>query len=181
MPLRRAFRQLTGPFAIAGLVAFAACRASDAGPDAAAAAPAPAPVAAASGDAREVACEGGLAVGVVGIRRETADSIRVDFSLANRAKAGAPAASSNDVEAAVKALEEASVLTADGRRRMFALKSSSGQRLGTPAEAPPPGAPRTFWAVFPAAAGPVSLLLPGCAPLTGLAVAPAVGPGRPEP
>ena len=44
--------------------------------------------------------------------------------------------------------------------------------------APAPGNPATFWAVFPAADGPVSLLLPGFAPLSGLAVAslPAVEP-----
>ena len=79
----------------------------------------------------------------------------------------------------MEALEGLSLLSADGRRRVFAAprQHRSAGRLRRPA--PAPGRPETFWVVFPAAEGPVSLLLPGFAPLSGLAVAPL--PGRPEP
>ena len=75
-----------------------------------------------------------LGVRVVAVRRETADSIRVELTLANLAPAGAwtpgsPAAAS--VQAAVEALEGLSLLSADGRRRMFALRGSTGQRVGS--------------------------------------------------
>jgi hypothetical protein len=123
-----------------------------------------------------------LGVHVVAVRRESADSVRVELTLANLAPAGAwapgsPAAAS--VQAVVEALEGLSMLSADGRRRLFALRGSTGQRVGSAISAPAPGRPVTFWVVFPAAEGPVSLLLPGFAPLSGLAIAPL--PGRPEP
>ena len=106
----------------------------------------------------------------------------MELTLANLAPAGAwtpgsPAAAS--VQAAVEALEGLSLLSADGRRRLFALRGSTGQRVGSAVPAPAPGRPETFWVVFPAAEGPVSLLLPGFAPLSGLAVAPL--PNRSEP
>ena len=76
------------------------------------------------------------------------------------------------------ALEGLSLLSADGRRRLFALRGSSGQRVGPAAVPPVPGKPATFWALFPAADGPVSLLLPGFAPLRAGRRA---TPSRPEP
>jgi hypothetical protein len=106
----------------------------------------------------------------------------VELTLANLAPAGdwrpgSPAAAS--VRAAVEALEGLSLLSADGRRRMFPLHGGTGQRVGPSVPAPVPGNPQTFWTVFPAADGPVSLLLPGFTPLSGLVV--AALPGRPEP
>ena len=100
-----------------------------------------------------------------------------NLAAANEWRPGSPAAAS--VKAAVEGLEEASLLSADGRRRVFPLRGGSGQRVGAVAAAPVPGKPQTFWAVFPAPDGPVSLLLPGFAPLSGLVVAPS--PSRPEP
>ena len=185
---------LKGPFAFAGLVVLAACgRPADAVPAAPASSQAPAVPAAAPDRRRrrpgasrpvtEATCATApLGVRVVAVRRESADSIRVELTLANLAPAGAwtpgsPAAAS--VQAAVEALEGLSLLSADGRRRLFALRGSTGQRVGSAVSAPAPGRPETFWVVFPAAEGPVSLLLPGFAPLSGLAVAPL--PGRSEP
>ena len=199
--MRRARGQLMGPFAFAGLVLLAGCdRRADAVPAAphpSASAPArsssaaTAVVAAAmvqppAGPSRpvtEATCATApLRVRVVAVRRESVDSIRVELAVANLAPAsewrpGSPAAVS--VKAAVEGLEEASLLSADGRRRVFPLRGGSGQRVGAVAAAPVPGKPQTFWAVFPAPDGPVSLLLPGFAPLSGLVVAPS--PGRPEP
>ena len=199
--MRRARGQLTGSFAVAGLVLLAGCgRPADAVPAAplpAASAPARPPSAATAavaaavvqppaGPSRpvtEATCATApLGVRVVAVRRESVDSIRVELAVANLAPAsewrpGSPAAVS--VKAAVEGLEEASLLSADGRRRVFPLRGGSGQRVGAVAAAPVPGKPQTFWAVFPAPDGSVSLLLPGFAPLSGLVVAPS--PGRPEP
>jgi hypothetical protein len=111
---------------------------------------------------------------VVSVRQETPDTIRVELALTNLASTdAAPPGSSaaSSVEAAVKALDGASVLAADGRRRMFPLRGPDGGRVGPPADAPPPGGERTFWALFSGRQGPVSVVLPGFSPLTGLAVA----------
>ena len=198
--MRTAGEQLKGPFAfaaVAGLVVLAACGgpadAVPAVPASAQAAPAPPPPPTSSGapaaprspsgSVTEATCTTApLGVRVVAVRRESADSIRVELALANLVPAdawrpGSPAAVS--VKAATEALEGLSVLSADGRRRMFPLRGSGGQRVGSAVTAPVPGRPETFWALFPAVEGPLSLLLPGFAPLTGLAV--AAIPGRPEP
>jgi hypothetical protein len=194
--MRRARRQLKGPFAIIGVAVLAACtrpadavpaRSAPTSPEAVAAAPASgsatAPVPAASQAVTEATCATApLGVRVVGIRRESGDSIRVELALANLATAEAwhtGSAAQASVRAAVEALDGVSVLSADRRRRTFALRGSSGQRVGTPLEAPAPGRPETFWTLFPASEGPVSLLLPGFSPLSGLSVAPR--PGQPEP
>jgi hypothetical protein len=134
--------------------------------------------------ARDAACTSApLTVRVDDIRREGADSLRLALTLSRPATAatGVEAASTADVEAAARALEGLSLVTADGRRRLFALRSSSGERVGPPVQAPPPGGSQAFWALFPAAEGALTVLLPGCAPITGLAVTPAIRPGRPEP
>jgi hypothetical protein len=194
--MRRAGGHLTEPFAFAGLLALAACsRPADAVPAAPAAAAAPsvapaasdpavsAPHRAGSGLATEATCTTApLGVRVVAVRRESADSIRVELALANLAPAagwrpGSPAAAS--VRAAAEALEGLSVLSADGRRRLFPLRGSTGHRVGSAVSPPVPGKPETFWTLFPAADGPVTILLPGFAPLSALPVAPL--PGRPEP
>jgi hypothetical protein len=180
----RARGQLTRPFACASLIVLAACsRPADAVPAAAAPPAAPAASGTPAAAPSEATCSTApLRVGVVAIRRESADSVRVELRLANLAPArdwtpGSPAAAS--IRAAIGALDGLSLLSADGRRRMFALRGSTGQRVGSAIATPAPGRPETFWVLFPAADGPVSLLLPGFAPLTGLAVAPA--PGPPEP
>jgi hypothetical protein len=185
----RARGQLTRPFACAGLIVLAACsRPADAVPAAApAAAPAasPAPSGTPAAAAAEATCSTApLRVGVVAVRRERAGSVRVELRLANLAPArdwrpGSPVAAS--VRAAIEALDGLSLLSADGRRRMFALRGSTGQRVGSAIATPAPGRSETFWVLFPATDGPVSLLLPGFAPLTGLAVAPAPATGPPEP
>jgi hypothetical protein len=207
--MRRARRQLKGPLAIVGVVVLAACsRPADAVP-ATSASTSPAAVAPASADGSAVPASGSAAPGgaaaapvsatagavteatcttaplgvrVVGIRRESGDSIRVELALANLATAeswhpGSPAQVS--VQAAVQALDRVSLLSADRRRRTFALRGSTGQRVGTPIAAPAPGRSETFWTLFPASEGPVSVLLPGFSPLSGLAVAPRPGPSEP--
>ena len=208
--MRRARRQLKGPVAItgaiAGVILLAACSRGAGGADAAAvpgpppsssalqaAGPLPAsglpPASApphASGPVTEAtSANAPLRVQVVSVRRESPDSIRVELTLANLAPAdawtpGSPATVA--VRAAVGALDAASVLSADGRRRMFALRGSTGERVGTPAAVPAPGRPETFWALFPAAEAEVTIILPGFAPLAGLPVAPRAGrPGQSEP
>ncbi len=147
------------------------------------AASAPPGVSAGAGAISEATCATApLGVRVVAVRRATEDSVRVELALANRASADAwapdsPAAAA--VRAAVEALDTASVLSADGRRRMFALRGSTGERVGSPLVVPAPGRTESFWMLFPAADGPVTVLLPGFSPLTGLTVAPPAG--RPEP
>jgi hypothetical protein len=178
---RRARRHLKGPrvTVLALLAGVAACgRAGDApSPAAPAASPEPPP----ARSAPHAACTAApLTVHVDTIRRQGADSLRVELTLARLATG--QGAGPDGVEAALRrALDDMSLVTADGRRRLFPLRSSSGDRVGPPVEAPPPGGSRAFWALFPAAEGPLTVLLPGCAPLTGLAVAPGLGPGRPEP
>jgi hypothetical protein len=180
----RAGRQLKGPLALAAVVAIGSCsRGGGAPEDPAGPAPAAAPPVRTAGTP-ETTCSDAIRVRVAAIRRETADSIRVELAVTNRASAQAWVPGSAEVgaaEAAVRALEGLSLLSGDGRRRLFALRSSSGERVGTPAQTPPPGDSRVIWALFPAADGPLSLILPGCAPVAGLTVAPAVGPARPEP
>jgi hypothetical protein len=191
--MERARGQLKGPLAFALLVVLAACgRPADAVPAAPprapasgpvpAPAPGPAAVAAVTPVPEATSATAPLRVRVAGVRQETTDSIRVELTLANLAPAadwtpGSRAAAS--VQAAVEALEGLSMVSADGRRRMFPLRDSTGQRVGSAVSAPAPGAPETFWAMFPGAEGPVSVFLPGFEPLSGLAVAPL--PARPEP
>jgi pyruvate dehydrogenase E2 component (dihydrolipoamide acetyltransferase) len=201
--MRRARGQMKGPFAfpvLPLLVALAACGGqADAVPaapapaqapapasapaPATAASPAPGPAGAAIAPVDEATCATApLRVRVVGVRQETADSIRVELTLANLAPPagwtpGSPAAAS--VRAAVAALEGLSMVSADGRRRMFTLRDSTGQRVGAAVPAPVPGAPATFWVMFPAAEGPVSLFLPGFEPLSGLAVVPLAARSEP--
>jgi hypothetical protein len=144
---------------------------------------APPPGGAAPGRVTEATCATApLGVRVVSVRRETPDSIRVELALANLAAADAFGPGSGlaaAAQAAVDALDRASVLSADGRRRMFALRGGSGARVGSPVTLPGPGRTATFWTLFPAAEGEVTVLLPGFTPLAGLTVVP--GPGQPEP
>jgi hypothetical protein len=178
--MRRARRQLKGPLAIAGAILLAGCSSAPEAVPASPAFPATTPVAGRVTEATSVTAP--LGVRVVSVRRETADSIRLELSLANLAAADTwtpESAVATAVQTAVQALDDASVLSADGRRRMFALRGGSGKRVGSPATAPAPGHPETFWTLFPAAEGEVSVLLPGFTPLAGLTVTP--GPGQPEP
>ncbi|MEO5823927.1 MAG: hypothetical protein ABIT71_25760, partial [Vicinamibacteraceae bacterium] len=152
--MRRARGQLKGPAAIATIAALVALAACGGSADAVPAEAPPAPgvpgtaavgaatpgtattgtaTSAAPGSITEATCTTApLGVRVVAVRRESADSIRVELTLANLAPAGAwtpgsPAATA--IQGAVEALEGASVLSADGRRRMFALRDSLGQRV----------------------------------------------------
>ena len=125
-----------------------------------------------------------LKLGVTGVHRIAGDVVRVELRLVNAAALGAaapgtPAALA--LTAAVKALDGLSVLSGDGRRRVFALRTPDGERVGAAAELPPPGESRRFWAAFPLAAGPIRLAVPGFPVLAGLDVAPAPAPAAPEP
>jgi hypothetical protein len=125
-----------------------------------------------------------LKLGVTGVHRIAGDVVRVELRLVNAAAPGAaapgtPAALA--LTAAVKALDGLSVLSGDGRRRVFALRTPDGERVGAAAELPPPGESRRFWAAFPLAAGPIRLAVPGFPVLAGLDVAPAPAPAAPEP
>jgi hypothetical protein len=118
---------------------------------------------------------------VVSLRQDSPDSVRVEVALSNLLAPGPAAeAEAAAIAAAVQALDGWSVLGDGGRRRAFPLRAEGGGRVGAPAEVPPPGATRTFWAAFPRVDGPISLLLPGCPPMSGLVVPPVHGV-RPEP
>jgi hypothetical protein len=118
---------------------------------------------------------------VLSLRQDSPDSVRIEIALSNLLAPGTAAdAEAAAVTAAVRALEGWSVLAAGGRRRAFPLRREGGGRVGVPAEVPPPGATRTFWAAFPVVDGPISLLLPGFPPMPGLVVPPVHGV-RPEP
>ena len=142
------------------------------------------PASGARAPAGELACATApLRLRVVAVRQETPDSIRVELAVTNAASPegwtpASPVAAS--VQAAVEALEGLSVLTAEGRRRVFPLRAEAGPRVGPRAEAPPPGETRRFWALFPVRQGPIGLLIPGFPPLAGLAVTPGARPA-PEP
>lgn len=173
---------LTATAAVACLAAtLTACDRAETAP--AAARPA-SPASGARAPAGEVVCATApLRLRVVGVSQETPDSIRVELALTNAASReewtpGSPAAAS--VEAAVEALEGLSVLTAEGRRRVFPLRAEAGPRVGPRAEVPPPGETRRFWALFPVRQGPIGLLVPGFPAISGLAVTPAARPA-PEP
>jgi hypothetical protein len=118
---------------------------------------------------------------IVSVRQETPDSIRVELALTSVAgpEAAAGASATSSIEAAVKALEGASLLAAGGRRRMFPLRGSDGARVGPRPDPPPAGGERTFWALFAGRGGPVDVILPGFAPLTGVPVTPASDPAAP--
>ena len=125
-----------------------------------------------------------LKLGVTGVHRIAGDVVRVELRLVNAAAPGAVAPGTQAalaLTAAVKGLDGLSVLSGDGRRRVFALRTPDGQRVGAAAELPPPGESRGFWAAFPLAAGPIRLAVPGFPVLAGLDVAAASAPPAPEP
>jgi len=147
---------------------------------------APAPqVSAASGMLAEASSASlPLKLGVTGVHRIAGDVVRVELRLVNAAAPGAVAPGAQAalaLTAAVKGLDGLSVLSGDGRRRVFALRTPDGQRVGAAAELPPPGESRGFWAAFPLAAGPIRLAVPGFPVLAGLDVAAPPAPPAPEP
>jgi hypothetical protein len=125
-----------------------------------------------------------LKLRVTAVRRVAGDVVRIELSLVNAAPPGAPTPgppASLALAAAMKALDGLSVLSGDGRRRVFALRTPDGERVGEAPQVPPPGESRGFWAAFPLAAGPIRLVAPGFPVLTGLEVAAAPAPTTPEP
>jgi hypothetical protein len=125
-----------------------------------------------------------LRLRVTGVHRIAGDVVRIELRLVNAAGPGAPAAPGSTaaaaLAAAVKALDGLSVLSADGRRRVFALRTPEGGAVGEAPELPPPGESRAFWVAFPLPAGPIRLAAPGFPLLTDLEVAAVAGPA-PEP
>jgi hypothetical protein len=124
--------------------------------------------------AEAVATSAPLRVQVVGARRLSADSLRLDLVLARPAAAGVQdEAAQAAVEGAVAALADASLVSAGGHRRVFSLRDATGRPVGGPLEAPEPGGRRTTWLVFtghPGDSGPVTLVLPGFPPLAVIPV-----------
>jgi hypothetical protein len=206
--MQRAGQRLTGSAAIAALALLAGCgRTADAVPASAgsratATAPtgpsAPAAPVSATGPAAAAVCPSApFATRVAAVRRESADSIRVELAISNGAPtAGGPqpaaaegqpdalagpqrGAAADSGQAVAQAFDGVSVLSTDGRRRMFPLRDTEGEPVGPPITVPAPGRTETFWRLFPAAEGQVDVLVPGCAPFAGLRV--AAGTGQPEP
>jgi hypothetical protein len=117
-----------------------------------------------------------LRIEVVGARRLSTDAVRIELVVARPAGDGVQDQGvETAIEAAVGALADASLLSADGHRRVFSLRDAAGRPVGGPLEVPEPGGRRTTWMVFtgqPGDSGPVTLLLPGFPPLRSLPVAP---------
>jgi hypothetical protein len=165
------------------LLTLAACGGSAAPPPAAATSPAAAPAAAAKPAVLAEAASPSLPLRlrVTGVHRIAGDVVRIELLLVNAATPDGAATGSPDglgLATAVKALDGLSVLSADGRRRVFALRTPDGERVGSAPELPPPGESRGFWAAFPLPPGPIRLAVPGFPVLAGLdVVAPAVPAG----
>jgi hypothetical protein len=128
-----------------------------------------------------------VTVQVVGAKRPTPDTLRVDLLLVSRstapgaldlgglARSPAPPAASSDGNVATSAaahgatsvlgLSELCLLTTDGSRRLFALRDAEDKPVGGGDFAPlAPGERRAVWALFPAppaADTRVTLLLGG--------------------
>ena len=170
------------------ILTLAACGGSAAPPPPPAAAGAAAGPAPASGApavlAETVSPSLPLKLRVTGVRRIAGDVVRIELLLVHAARPeaavpGSPAA--GGLADAVKALDGLSVLSADGRRRVFALRTPDGERVGPVPELPPPGESRGFWAAFPLPPGPIRLAAPGFPVLAGLDVAAPAAPAAPEP
>ena len=171
-------RRLTG---LGLLVTLAACGGS-AAPPAANASPAERAAPAVLAEAASPSLP--LRLRVTGVRRIAGDVVRIELLLVNAAAPDAAAPGSPTalgLAAAVRALDGLSVLSADGRRRVFALRTPDGERVGVVPELPPPGQSRGFWAAFPLPAGPIRLAAPGFPVLAGLEVAAAAATSQPEP
>jgi hypothetical protein len=115
-----------------------------------------------------------LRVQVVAVRPLSPDSLRLDLVLTRPAGGGVQdQAVQAAVESAVTALADASLVSADGHRRVFSLRDATGRPVGSPLEVPPPGGRRTTWMVFtghPGDAGPLTLVIPGFPPLRSIPV-----------
>jgi hypothetical protein len=125
-----------------------------------------------------------LKLRVTGVRRIAGDVVRIELRLVNAATPGAAGPGTPTalaLAAAVKALDGLSALSPDGRRRVFALRTPDGERVGAAPELPPPGESRGFWAAFPLAAGPIRLAAPGFPILAGPQVLAPAAPREPEP
>jgi hypothetical protein len=115
-----------------------------------------------------------LRLQIVGVRPLSPDSLRLDLVLTRPAGAGVQdQAAQAAVETAVVGLADASLVSADGHRRVFSLRDATGRAVGGPLEVPEPGGRRTTWMVFAGHAGdagPVTLVVPGFPPLRSIPV-----------
>jgi hypothetical protein len=152
-------------FLIAGLAA--ACGAPAPGPTLENVGRAEAAVSAALGEARSATLP--LRVRVLGARQVASSTLQVDLEIVRGAE-GEPPADPQALATAVTALTGMSVLTGDGRRRLFPLQ---GERPALPPTLPAPGASQRFRLHFASDTpleGPVTVLLPGMAPIAGVPV-----------
>jgi hypothetical protein len=120
---------------------------------------------------------GWLGVQVLDARRVGPDTLRLDLSVEHRAAAGGPERPTAEVQRAMATLADLSLLSADGRRRVFPLRDVAGQVVWSHPEAPAPGQRRQLWVLFPApaAAAPgekprITLVVPGLPPMRGIPV-----------
>jgi hypothetical protein len=121
---------------------------------------------------------GWLGVQVLDARRVGADTLRIDLAVENRAAAaGGPAQPTAEVQRAMATLADVSLLSADGRRRVFPLRDGAGQVVWSRPDAPAPGQRRQLWVLFPAPAATapgekprITLVVPGMPPMRGIPV-----------
>jgi hypothetical protein len=112
------------------------------------------------------------------VRRVASDSLRVELAIVNRLSAAAGPSELAAAREAIDGVAGMSLLSADGRRRVFALHDPSGRMSWSGLEPPAPGQRRQLWVLFPAfsngaAAGKpprVTLVVPGWPALKDLPV-----------
>jgi hypothetical protein len=117
-----------------------------------------------------------LKVQVVAARRVSPDTVRLDLVLLNQSRAANAGPEAEGGRAAmaglVAGLADASIVSKDGRRRVFSLQAAD-RPVGVLPQVPDPGGRGTAWMVFvgqPGDAGPITLVLPGFPPMAGIPV-----------
>jgi hypothetical protein len=114
-----------------------------------------------------------LRVQVVDVARVGQDSMRVELAVMNLVPAGTAGSEVEAVRESVAALAGLSVVTADGRRRVFPLRDQAGAVVWSGLEAPGPGEQRRFWVHFPVPTGRnpmVTVVVPGLPPMKDVPV-----------
>jgi hypothetical protein len=111
---------------------------------------------------------------VLEVRRVAETTVRVELALIDQSPAGAdPAAPRATVEQVVAGFANASIVSADGRRRLFPLRDAAGEPVGPTIGVPEPGGRRSgrmVFAGYPREAGALTLLVPGFPPIRNLRV-----------
>jgi hypothetical protein len=114
-----------------------------------------------------------LRVQVLDARRVAAATLRLEMAVLNQAIVPVQPVELEVVRGTLAAFSGVSLVSADGRRRVFPLHDSAGKIAWSGVEVPAPGQRRSFWVLFPAPvpdSDRVTLVLPGLPPITGIPV-----------